>query len=231
MRSLIQLLALGAGLALPAAAFAQCTKDTDCKGNRVCENGQCVSPPSEASNPPAEPQYAPPSEAPSPPPPPRYGPPPPPPRGYGRMAPPPPLRINVLSVDLGAVVVGAANRSFVSQALVQVPIQLERLFSNYVSVVGVLAPFSLRDSGLVFLGADISAGGRFYFVGDAPRALWIGVRAGYSALNWSGTIGVVEAGYQFVLPTGLSAGFAVGYDFGDIFVTPFRASATVGWNF
>ena len=24
--------------------FSQCTKDTDCKGNRVCVNGECVEP-------------------------------------------------------------------------------------------------------------------------------------------------------------------------------------------
>src|SRR6185369_3107868 len=28
----------------PAAAATGCTKDTDCKGDRVCEAGQCVSP-------------------------------------------------------------------------------------------------------------------------------------------------------------------------------------------
>ncbi len=36
-------LALGAAALLFAApSFAQCSKDTDCKGNRVCANGQCV---------------------------------------------------------------------------------------------------------------------------------------------------------------------------------------------
>jgi len=27
---------------LPATGFAQCTKDTDCKGNRICVEGACV---------------------------------------------------------------------------------------------------------------------------------------------------------------------------------------------
>ena len=28
----------------PVSAYAQCTKDTDCKGDRVCEGGSCVNP-------------------------------------------------------------------------------------------------------------------------------------------------------------------------------------------
>lgn len=47
-------------LALPAlclvvsaapAALGQCTKDTDCKGDRVCVNGTCVEPPSSGGRP------------------------------------------------------------------------------------------------------------------------------------------------------------------------------------
>jgi len=34
---------LGILLAVPAS-WAQCTKDTDCKGNRICVNGECVEP-------------------------------------------------------------------------------------------------------------------------------------------------------------------------------------------
>ena len=41
-------LALGVCLAVffvaTPSAWAQCTKDTDCKGSRICENGRCVSP-------------------------------------------------------------------------------------------------------------------------------------------------------------------------------------------
>src|SRR5688572_19737347 len=29
---------------VPQSAFAQCTRDVDCKGERICENGQCVDP-------------------------------------------------------------------------------------------------------------------------------------------------------------------------------------------
>lgn len=28
----------------PFAAYAQCTKDTDCKGERICEAGSCINP-------------------------------------------------------------------------------------------------------------------------------------------------------------------------------------------
>jgi len=34
-----------AGLFFTSEAHAQCTMDTDCKGDRICENGACVSPP------------------------------------------------------------------------------------------------------------------------------------------------------------------------------------------
>jgi uncharacterized membrane protein YgdD (TMEM256/DUF423 family) len=43
-RSLILAAATLAVLLLPATAHAQCTKDTDCKGNRVCRMGACEDP-------------------------------------------------------------------------------------------------------------------------------------------------------------------------------------------
>lgn len=45
MRRLVIALAIAGIAALGALdAAAQCTKDTDCKGNRVCQNGECVDP-------------------------------------------------------------------------------------------------------------------------------------------------------------------------------------------
>ncbi len=38
-----------AGCDQPQQAAAGCGKDTDCKGDRVCETGRCVSPPSPAA--------------------------------------------------------------------------------------------------------------------------------------------------------------------------------------
>ena len=41
-------LGLGAGalvLFVTSVSHAQCTMDNDCKGDRVCEQGQCVAPP------------------------------------------------------------------------------------------------------------------------------------------------------------------------------------------
>ena len=43
MHSKISALALILSL-FPLAGFPQCTKDTDCKGDRICEQGQCVNP-------------------------------------------------------------------------------------------------------------------------------------------------------------------------------------------
>lgn len=47
MRRGVAWASLGAGLLLAwsSVAEAQCSKDTDCKGDRVCEGGKCVSPP------------------------------------------------------------------------------------------------------------------------------------------------------------------------------------------
>ncbi|HZP65754.1 MAG TPA: hypothetical protein VFB32_05545 [Rudaea sp.] len=44
------LLAFALVVALCANARADCTKDTDCKGDRVCENGRCVNPYSSSSS-------------------------------------------------------------------------------------------------------------------------------------------------------------------------------------
>ncbi len=46
MRRGVAWASLGAGLLLAwsSVAEAQCSKDTDCKGDRVCEGGKCVSP-------------------------------------------------------------------------------------------------------------------------------------------------------------------------------------------
>ena len=57
-----------------ASAAAQCTKDSECKGDRICENGRCVSPNAlpQATQPPPPPTpppaIAPPPEPPPPPP-------------------------------------------------------------------------------------------------------------------------------------------------------------------
>jgi hypothetical protein len=48
--------ALGICLLFASSAHAQCSKDVDCKGDRVCEEGACVSPPAAAAAlPPAPP--------------------------------------------------------------------------------------------------------------------------------------------------------------------------------
>ena len=48
---------LGAGgvLLLSSVAQAQCTKDTDCKGNRICDAGVCTTAPTQAGVPDAAP--------------------------------------------------------------------------------------------------------------------------------------------------------------------------------
>src|SRR5262245_26023161 len=71
------------------SAWADCANDSECKGDRVCERGQCVSPsPKTAPLPPA----APPAGAPLPPP---QAVPPPPPAGVVPPAGPPPGAVRV----------------------------------------------------------------------------------------------------------------------------------------
>ncbi len=77
--------ALSLAYARPALA---CGTDADCKGGRICQSGQCVSPdapPPAVTPPPA----VPPTTPPPPPPPVGYGQQPPPPAGYGQQPPPP----------------------------------------------------------------------------------------------------------------------------------------------
>lgn len=53
-------------LLMPRVSWADCTKDTDCKGERICERGQCAypqeSPPPEPREPEPEPERAPASQ-------------------------------------------------------------------------------------------------------------------------------------------------------------------------
>src|SRR5687768_15836360 len=49
-----------AALLLHGVAAAQCTKDTECKGDRVCDAGKCTSPLPAAPPPPPGPAAAPP---------------------------------------------------------------------------------------------------------------------------------------------------------------------------
>jgi hypothetical protein len=100
LRTVTVFCALGAVLFFCSTARAQCTKDTDCKGNRVCVDGQCVEqavdepgqaeppPPGGATPPPLPPPGGQPGYGQPPPPQPGYGQPPPQP-GYGQPPPQP----------------------------------------------------------------------------------------------------------------------------------------------
>jgi hypothetical protein len=78
-RSLLGLCLLAPILFGAGVARAQCTKDTDCKGARICERGVCVEPPAPPATAPAPapPRPAPPPPAPAPAPAPPAAPPPP----------------------------------------------------------------------------------------------------------------------------------------------------------
>ncbi|HVY27196.1 MAG TPA: hypothetical protein VHB79_11630 [Polyangiaceae bacterium] len=70
-RAVLRALLLCGGLLFSAVAQAQCTKDTDCKGDRVCDAGKCTYPatalpPPPPTTPPGAPEGAPPPVAPPP---------------------------------------------------------------------------------------------------------------------------------------------------------------------
>ena len=205
----------------PGAALAQCTKDTDCKGDRVCENGMCV----------------PPGERAAPPPPPQYSPPPPPPEARPVYRPAPPPRLlelpkNVLSIDPLATVGGylyGANNGF---TVVQVAFLYERVLLPQLSVFGTLVP--AITSGIPAATAGLTAGLRWYFLGGAPGGVWVGGDLGILRLNFG--LGMsLQAGYQWVLDNGLAlgitGGLVIGGDgLGGLLISP-GLGGNVGWNF
>jgi len=69
-RAVLRALLLCGGLLFSAAAQAECTKDTDCKGDRVCDAGKCTYPatalPPAPPPPPVSPEGASPPAAPAP---------------------------------------------------------------------------------------------------------------------------------------------------------------------
>src|SRR5438128_203330 len=139
-RHLLRVLLAASALAAPGAAYADCTKDTDCKGDRICERGACVSPSERAQPPPPQPEYVP----------------PPPVRPAPRPRPTsPPMegawetnaRKNVITYDLlstfaGILVAADLNNRGLDNGLtiLQVALAYERALTPRFSVFGIITP-------------------------------------------------------------------------------------------
>lgn len=201
MRDLCRILFLVGALGLSTAALAQCTRDTDCKGDRVCDQGVCVDPSQRQGG----------GEL-SPPPPP-----PPPPREEVRRPPSrrPPAddggsvsagwthadRPNLLVTHplttVGALILGQPA------IILVLPAEYERAITPNVGLYGQLSVlFGTGAAGSAF-GLGILGGVRFYFFGDAPAGFY-----------GSGALGAGSGGFLFTLGAGYTWIFDGGFTIG-----------------
>jgi len=143
-------LAAAAALLWSSAASAQCTKDTDCHGDRICQQGSCVSPA---------------------PPPPRVSAPPPAAAGAPvdlssrRLA----LKVHPLTI-LGGIIVGAAS----GVTILSLPVELEYALAPNVSVFGQAAPLVVTSPLGTAAGLILGGGARLYPFAQALQGFWVG---------------------------------------------------------
>src|SRR3954467_12292459 len=199
MSHLLRALVAVSVLAVPGVALAECTKDTDCKGDRVCERGVCVAPADRA--PPARPEYTP------PPPPPTVQPP-------AARSPRQHLapgtegtwearsRKNVLTYNLFSTLYGFFA-GFQLQArdpgltILQLSFLYERALLPNLSLTGSLTPNLWTDPAGTLPYCGILVGARYYIFGDAPAGFWAGGELGTLPLNEGPGVSL-EGGYQWL---------------------------------
>jgi len=220
-------------LAAPGAALAQCTKDSDCKGDRVCERGACVSPGERAEAPPQQ-----------------LTPPPPPPERQQIVRAParspfPPARppgewevtsrknivaFNALATVQGYLLALQLQNNFPGLSITQFSFLYERAIAPNLSIYGVLSPNYWAVPGgnnAFYMGATL--GMKFYFFNEAPSGFWIGGETGNLALDIGPGL-ILEGGYQFILDFGLQLGIAGGLAISQ-FGPGLGYGGTIGWNF
>ncbi|HEY8211436.1 MAG TPA: hypothetical protein VIG99_28325 [Myxococcaceae bacterium] len=242
MSHLLRVLVAVSVLAVPGVALAQCTKDTECKGDRVCERGACVSPSERAPAPPPQPEYT------APPPPPVVSAPPPAARPPpARRAPPAEgpwdasarknvIAYNFLSTLSGFYVASTLQNQDPGLSILQFGFIYERVVFPNFTLTGSLTPNFWSDAagGLFYCG--ITAGARYYFFGNAPDGFWAGGEMGTLALNLG--LGLIfEGGYQWALDSGLTIGVTAGLSLVGAqapqtgVIAGFGLGGHVGWNF
>jgi hypothetical protein len=231
-RHLLGVLLAAAALAAPGVAFAQCTKDTDCKGDRVCERGTCVTP-GERSQPP-------------PPPPLVEAPPPGPVRPAPRQRPPPAsaqgwdsgrknfLSSNVLATINGFLIAASLQAQDPGLSIIALSAIYERALLPNVSLFVALTPSFWTDPVGFIPYYGITVGGKYYLFGEAPAGFWLGGELGNLPFNLGPGAGL-EAGYQWMLESGLGLGVLGGVLFGagagGGIAPGFGMGGLVGWNF
>ncbi len=243
MNDLLRVCVVLSVIAAPGVALAQCTKDTDCKGDRVCERGKCVTPAERTETPPVPPPQQPTYE------------PPPPATTY--TAPPPArparphnadasweayTRKNLISINVLSTVGAAltANSSAAQQVypglnIFQAAFTYERAIIPHLSVVGTLTPnvwvASPLPSGYY---AGVTAGVRAYPFGTAPNGWWAGGEIGWLPLN-DGFGLEAQTGWQWLFEGGFTLGVAgvVNLYTKQDAATPvdLALNGYVGWNF
>ena len=240
-RHLLRVLLAASALAGPGAAYAQCTKDTECKGDRVCERGACVSP----------------SERAQPPPPPEYVAPPPPatPTAPARPAPRPhpvapvsegaweaSARKNLITYDILSTAAGIAVASDLNArgfdqglTILQVAIAYERAIMPRFSVFGIITPSHWEEPGfnpVNYLGFMLGA--KYFFFGEAPAGFFAGGQIGVTPLNLGPGI-MPEVGYTLPLDFGLTFSGVLGFPISNtpastLYLRP-ALELHIGWNF
>lgn len=236
MSHLLRVLLAVSVLAAPGMALAQCSKDTECKGDRVCERGACVAP-GERSSPPPPREYAPPSPPPARPPPSHPRAPSASESSWEAGA-----RKNVITYDLLATAAGISvaatlNASGADQGLtiLQVAFAYERALTPHFSVFGIVSPSHWEEPG--FNPANyfgLTVGAKYYFFGEAPSGFFAGGQVGQMPLNFGPGI-EPEVGYQWPLDFGLTLAAVLGLPIsqtpmGVIYVRP-ALEGHIGWNF
>jgi hypothetical protein len=194
MRDLCRLILVVGVCGLSTAAYAQCTRDTDCKGDRVCDQGVCVDPDARSAELP---------------------PPPPPPRDEARRparrtpAAEEPAeedtleRQTILSVNVGGALVQLLGGALI------LPVELERAFSPYASFSLLGNVGTINTLGYSFLTVGGGAGLNYYLFGTAPSGFYLRAMGQLAFVTGAAGSGAAfgllgGAGYQVVFPNGLA---------------------------
>jgi hypothetical protein len=202
-----------------APVLAQCTKDTDCKGNRVCVRGECVEDTAQDAPPP----YSPPDN--------RYSPPPPAPAPGGgqqggadmsqyatidevpaeeRDAWQQHARRSLIATDplpiLGGLLLGAS----LGGTILPLSVQYWYALNRSLVLGGSAALVFVSGPGVSTVGFGVTAGARYHFFGTAHDGAWVGGTVGFG----SGGLSLLAlVGWNWVFDGGFYVGVGAGLAF------------------
>jgi len=186
----IALAATALALLWSSHASAQCTKDTDCRGDRICQQGTCVSPappPPNVSAPAPGPAAAPVE------------------MGSRRLA----VKVHPLTL-VGGLILGATT----GITVLSLPVELEYALAPNFSIFAQGSPVVVSGALGTFPGLLLGGGARFYPLSQALNGPWVGgmLAGGVSAGGFSGDL-QIQAGWAFAFDFGLylSVGAALSF--------------------